>query len=169
MKFDSLHDLFLHELDMSYDAERQILEFLPRGMDACSNPDLKQGFQDEIKQTQERLRRLEEVYQDLNQSPWGDRCKGMEGIIAECDTVVNAPGVPEVKDAVLIVGAQKILHYQLAGYGSARTYARELGLNDVADLLQDNLDQLGTTDKKLTKLAEGGLFSRGINELAMNR
>jgi ferritin-like metal-binding protein YciE len=169
MKFDTLHDLFLHELDMAYDAEQQILLFLPRCLAVAHNPDLKQGIENEMKMTQERIGRLEEIYQDMNQTLWGDRCKGMEGIIAECNMVFDAPGVPEVKDSVLIVGAQKILHYHLAGYGSARTFSRELGLNDVADLLQDSLDQLGSTDKKLSKLAEGSLFSRGINEEALNR
>jgi len=169
MNFQSLHDLFLHELDMAYDAEIQISEFLPRAVSIARNPDLRQGFETEVQKCEERIRRLHEIFQDINRTASGDECKGMRGIIAECNMVLDWPGSPEVKDAVLVVGAQKVLHYHLAGYGSARTYARELGMNDVADLLQDTLDELGATDKKLTKLAEGGLFTRGINEEALGR
>ena len=107
--------------------------------------------------TQEQVKRLEQIFEKLERSPRGKKCKGMEGLIAEGQELMEEEAEPEVLDAGLISAAQHVEHYEMAGYGTVRTYARLLGYNDAADLLQKTLDEEGQTDERLTKLAESGI------------
>jgi ferritin-like metal-binding protein YciE len=166
MMYNSLKDLFVEQLRDLYDAEHQISRALPKMANAASSNELKEAFNMHLDQTRTQIQRLERIFSDLGMAPQGENCEAMQGIIKEGDHVINAQGDPNVKDAALITAAQRVEHYEIAGYGSVRTYAKELGYNDAADLLQKTLDEEGNTDSKLTKLAEGGLFSKGINEKA---
>jgi ferritin-like metal-binding protein YciE len=166
MMYNSLKDLFVEQLRDLYDAEHQISRALPKMANAASSNELKEAFNMHLDQTRTQIQRLERIFSDLGMAPQGENCEAMQGIIKEGDQVINAQGDPNVKDAALITAAQRVEHYEIAGYGSVRTYAKELGYSDAADLLQKTLDEEGNTDSKLTKLAEGGLFSKGINEKA---
>ncbi len=159
----TMDDLLLYELGDLYDAEQQLLIALPKMAAAASNSDLKQGFMDHLRQTQGQTERLEAIFDDLGEPTAGNRCKGMAGLIAEGEDIIGSSADPNVKDAALIGAAQRVEHYEMAGYGAARAHAEQLGHNRAARLLQENLDQEGETDKKLTKLAEGGWFTGGIN------
>jgi ferritin-like metal-binding protein YciE len=169
MMYNSLKDLFVEQLRDLYDAEHQISRALPKMANAASSTELKEAFNMHLDQTRTQIQRLERIFSDLGMAPQGENCEAMQGIIKEGDQVINAQGDPNVKDAALITAAQRVEHYEIAGYGSVRTYAKELGYNDAADLLQKTLDEEGNTDSKLTKLAEGGLFAKGINEKADRR
>lgn len=169
MMYNSLKDLFVEQLRDLYDAEHQISRALPKMANAASSNELKNAFNMHLDQTRTQIQRLERIFSDLGMAPQGENCEAMQGIIKEGDQVINAQGDPNVKDAALITAAQRVEHYEIAGYGSVRTYAKELGYNDAADLLQKTLDEEGKTDSMLTKLAEGGLFSKGINEKAERR
>lgn len=169
MMYNSLKDLFVEQLRDLYDAEHQISRALPKMANAASSNELKDAFNMHLDQTRTQIQRLERIFSDLGMAPQGENCEAMQGIIKEGDQVINAQGDPNVKDAALITAAQRVEHYEIAGYGSVRTYAKELGYNDAADLLQKTLDEEGKTDSMLTKLAEGGLFSKGINEKAERR
>jgi ferritin-like metal-binding protein YciE len=166
MMYNNLKDLFVEQLRDLYDAEHQISRALPKMANAASSTELKEAFNMHLDQTRTQIQRLERIFSDLGMAPQGESCEAMQGIIKEGDQVINAQGDPNVKDAALITAAQRVEHYEIAGYGSVRTYAKELGYSDAADLLQKTLDEEGTTDSKLTKLAEGGLFSKGINKKA---
>lgn len=163
----SLHDLFVHELQDLYSAEQQLISALPKMARAASTPDLEIAFSHHLEQTRTHITRLEEIFGQLGIRSDGKTCQAMEGLISEGEDIINAMGNNDVKDAALISAAQRVEHYEIAGYGTARTFAEKLGYEDAADLLQDTLDEEGDTNKKLTKLAEGTLFSTGINEEAM--
>lgn len=165
----SLRDLFIHELRDLYDAERQIIDALPKMVQAATSPDLREAFDHHLEQTRGHVQRLDQIFADLGTNPGGQECKGMKGLIAEGETIIKADGDGAVKDAALIAAAQRVEHYEMAGYGTVRAYAEELGNDDAADLLQETLDEEGKTDEKLTDLAEGGLLKSGINEEAMAR
>jgi ferritin-like metal-binding protein YciE len=166
MKFDSLHDLFIEELKDLYDAEKQMVRALPRMADAALSSDLKQAFQKHLEQTQDHIERLEKIASQLNTDLSGKRCVAMAGIIQEGEEMMRSDGRSAVTDAALIAAAQRMEHYEMAVYGTVRTYARELDYGDVDSLLQKTLDEEGDTDEKLIKLATGGLLSEGINEKA---
>lgn len=162
----TLEDLYVEELRELYDAEQQVLEALPKLMTAATNLELKEGFRDHIRETQDQVRRLEEIFDDLGESPAGSHCKGIEGLIGECDEILEMTTNPEVRDAALISAAQRIEHYEIAGYGTVRSYAKQLGHDFAASKLKETLDQESKTDKELTKIAEGTLFTGGVNEEA---
>jgi ferritin-like metal-binding protein YciE len=166
MRLNSLQDLFVDQLRDLYDAEQQLTHALPKMANAASNEDLKDAFNMHLDQTRTQIQRLERIFSDLGMNPRGEPCEAMKGLLKEGDQVINAQGDPNVKDAALISSAQRVEHYEIAGYGSLRTYAKELGYSQAEDLLQKTLDEEGNTDKKLTKLAEGGLLSSGINQKA---
>jgi ferritin-like metal-binding protein YciE len=153
MDMESLKDLFIEELKDLYSAENQILKALPKMIKKASSPDLKSGFEQHLKETQVHVERLEKIFQELEQSPKGKKCKGMEGVIADGKELMEEEAEPEVMDAGLIGAAQHVEHYEMAGYGCVRTYAELLGHNDFAKLLQKTLDEERATDEKLTELA----------------
>lgn len=154
MGLESMQDLYLHELKDIHNAEKQILQALPKMAKAATHEDLRSAFEEHKRVTEEQVRRLETIFDDLGQKPGGVKCKGMEGLIEEGEEVLSEDADPDVRDAALIAAAQRVEHYEIAAYGTARTYARQLGFDKHAELLQKTLDEEGETDQKLTKLAE---------------
>jgi len=154
MQLSSLEDLFIDELKDLYSAETQLTKALPKMAKAASSKELKAGFEKHLKQTEGHVERLEQICEELEVSPKGKKCKAMEGLIEEGSEVIDEDAEPEVKDAALIAAAQRVEHYEIAGYGCVRTYAKLLGYNSAMKLLQQTLDEEGDTDKTLTKLAE---------------
>jgi ferritin-like metal-binding protein YciE len=155
MEMQSLRDLMIDELKDLYSAEHQILTALPKMIKKATSSDLKQGFEKHLKETEGQVERLEKIFQQLDQSPKGKKCKGMEGVIEDGKDLMEKDAEPEVMDAGLIGAAQHVEHYEIAGYGCARTYADLLGLNDISALLQQTLNEEKATDEKLSQLARG--------------
>jgi ferritin-like metal-binding protein YciE len=164
MRLDTLQDLLINQLQEIYNAEIQLAENLPKIAYTASSPDLKQAFKSYQLTTQNQITRLSEVFKKLGIDHNHHQCKGMQGLINEENQIINFDGNPSIKDSALITAAQKIEQYEITNYSAARTYARELGYDDIADLLQDTLDEECNADKQLTSLAKGGFFSPGINE-----
>lgn len=154
MKLNTLKDLYIHELKDLYSAEKQLVRALPKMAQAASNEDLRAGFEKHLEETKVHAERLEEVLAAMDQTTRGPKCKAMEGLIEEGASLIEEEPDPEVLDAGLIVAAQKVEHYEIAGYGCARTFAKLLGDKQGLKLLQTTLDEEGATDKKLTALAE---------------
>ena len=153
MELSTLKDLYIHELKDLYSAEKQIIKALPKMAKAATSPDLKAGFEQHLEETKEHAVRLEKILKSHDQTTRGPKCKGMEGVVAEGAEMIEEEADDEVRDAGLIAAAQRVEHYEMAGYGSARTYAELLGDEEGAKLLQTTLDEEGATDKKLTELA----------------
>jgi ferritin-like metal-binding protein YciE len=154
MKLNSLQDLYLSELKDLYDAEHRIVKALPKMAEAASSPDLRNAFNEHLGQTRNQVSRLEQIFQMLGEPAKAKKCKGMEGIIDEGEEMMDGNAPLAVRDAALIASAQRVEHYEIAAYGSCRTFAMRLGLPDQARLLQQTLDEEGATDRKLTGLAE---------------
>ena len=154
MEMESLKDLFVEELKDLYSAENQILKALPKMIKKASSKELKSGFEQHLKETQVHVERLEKIFKELDESPRGKKCKGMEGVIADGKELMEEDADPDVMDAGLIGAAQHVEHYEIAGYGCVRTYAELLGHSNFASLLQKTLDEEKATDEKLTKLAQ---------------
>ena len=157
MQMKSLRELYVEELKDLYSAENQILKALPKMMRAASDRDLQRAFSQHEKQTRRQVKRLDRIFRQLGESPRGKKCKGMEGLLEEGQELIQERPEPEVLDAGLIAAAQRVEHYEIAGYGTVRTYARQLGEEEHASLLQETLDEEGETDKLLTQLAEGSI------------
>ncbi|MGI8437342.1 MAG: ferritin-like domain-containing protein [Chthoniobacterales bacterium] len=154
MELESLQDLYIHELKDLYSAENQILKALPKMAKAATNPELADGFKEHLEQTKEHAARLEKILKSHDETTRGPKCKGMEGVLKEGQEMIEEDAEDEVRDAGLISAAQRVEHYEMAGYGTARTYANLLGDTKGEKLLQTTLDEEGATDKKLTQLAE---------------
>jgi ferritin-like metal-binding protein YciE len=152
--FETLHDLYLNELRDLYSAETQLLEALPKMAKAASSSHLKEAFRAHLEQTEGHVSRLEEIFQALGDEPSGETCKAMQGLIAEGEEYVKAGGDSNVRDAGLIGAAQRVEHYEIAGYGTARTLATRLGETEAADKLQATLEEEAEADRKLTEIAE---------------
>jgi ferritin-like metal-binding protein YciE len=166
MGFNSLEDV-LHEQVMDLlSAEKQLVAALPKVAAAASSPELKDAFNEHLEQTKTHVKRLEEVQGILGVSG-ATTCKGMQGLVAEGEEVIGKGGDPTAKDAAIIAGAQRIEHYEIAGYGTARTLAGELDHGDVERLLGETLDEESAADKLLTKIATGGMFKGGVNKAAV--
>jgi ferritin-like metal-binding protein YciE len=153
MDLNTLKDLYIHELKDLYSAEKQLTRALPKMAKAASNAQLKEGFSQHLEETKEHVARLEKVLKGLDASTRGPKCKAMEGLVEEGADLMEEEGDPEVLDAGLIVAAQKVEHYEIAGYGSACTFAKLLGDKAGLELLKLTINEEETTDKKLTKLA----------------
>jgi ferritin-like metal-binding protein YciE len=154
MKLESLKDLYLEQLKDLYSAETQLVDALPKMAEAANSPDLRKAFTDHLRQTEEHVRRLERVFQDLQQSPKGHVCEGMKGLIKEGEEMLKMKGDPAVLDAGLIAAAQRVEHYEMAGYGTVRTFAEQLGKSQHASLLERTLQEEKETDERLSALAE---------------
>lgn len=154
MKLNTLKDLYIHELKDLYSAEKQLIKALPKMAKAASNAKLADGFLKHLEETKVHAERLEEILKSHEQTTRGPKCKGMEGLIEEGTSMIEEEADEEVRDAGLIAAAQRVEHYEIAGYGCARTYAAAIGDKSGATLLQQTLDEEGATDKKLTALAE---------------
>ena len=157
MQLETLQDLYIHELKDLYSAENQLIRALPKMAKAAKSKELAAGFQEHLEQTKEHAARIEKILAKHKKSTRGSRCKGMEGLIAEGAEMVEEQADSEVKDAGLIAAAQRVEHYEIAGYGTARTYAEMLGDNEGAKLLQATLQEEAATDEKLTKLAKSSV------------
>jgi ferritin-like metal-binding protein YciE len=154
MQLNSLQDVFVEQLADLRSAEQQLVEALPKVARAASSDELRSAFEQHLEETRGHLGRLEEIFGRIETPAPAEHCEGMEGLIKEGEEVIGMSGDPMAKDAALIAAAQRIEHYEIAAYGTARTYANQLGLSDHSRLLQQTLDEEGETDKKLTKLAE---------------
>ena len=154
MKLNSLHELFVEELKDLYSAENQLVKALPKMAKATSSPELKAAFEEHLEVTRGQVDRLEKVFHQIGVSPRGKKCKAMEGLIQEGKELLEEEGAPSVVDAALIGAAQRVEHYEMAGYGCVRTYARQLGYAQAANLLQKTLDEEAAADQQLTALAE---------------
>ena len=157
MELDTLKDLYVEEIKDLYSAEKQLIKALPKMAKAASDKQLQQAFRTHLRQTAEHAARLEQICKDLGVSPRGKKCVGMEGLIEEGSELIKENPNPDVLDAGLISKAQHVEHYEMAGYGTVRTYARQLGFDSHADLLQQTLNEEGQTDHLLTSLAESGI------------
>jgi len=154
MALQSLEDLFLHDLKDIYNAETQMTKALPRMARKASAPELRRAFEQHLKQTEAQIKRLERVFATLDEKAKGKTCKGMQGLVEEAREMMGEDIDDDVLNAALIAAAQKAEHYEMAAYGTARTYAEMLGNSEAARLLQQTLDEEEATDKKLTQLAE---------------
>jgi ferritin-like metal-binding protein YciE len=154
MSMDSLKDLYIDELKDLYNAENQLLKALPKMAKKASAPELKRAFQDHLVQTEGHVNRLEKIFKGLGEKPTGKTCQAMKGLVEEGKEIIEEDGDDSVLDAALIGAAQRVEHYEIAGYGVVRTFASLLGENTAVDLLQRTLNEEGETDKKLTALAE---------------
>jgi ferritin-like metal-binding protein YciE len=154
MKLTSLDKLFHHELKDLYDAEHQIVRALPKLAEAACNPELAAAFEEHLAQTQEHINRLETVFEEIGEPPAREPCAGMKGLMEEGNKVLDEEADPVVKDAAIIAAAQRVEHYEMAVYGTLRTWARILGYEDSARLLEETLDEEEGTDSALTGIAQ---------------
>lgn len=154
MKLDTLQKLYVEELRDLYNAENQLLKALPKMAKGASSDELKQALEDHLEQTEGHVERLEEIFEGLDESPKGKTCKAMKGLVEEGSEILEEEGEDSVLDAGIIAAAQKVEHYEIASYGTVRTWAKLLGEDEAAELLQETLDEEGEADKLLNKLAE---------------
>src|ERR1051326_1767327 len=164
MKFDTLKTLYISELRDLYNAEQQLVKALPKMAKAASSQELKDAFEKHLEQTKTHVERLEEAFEELGEKPKGKTCKAMKGLIEEGSEIVNKEGDESVIDAGIIVAAQKVEHYEIAGYGSVRTFAELLGKNRSAELLQTTLDEESETNELLNNLAQEIVNPEALSE-----
>jgi len=157
MKLQTLNDLLHHELKDLYSAENQLVKALPKMARAATNADLKAGFEEHLEQTKGHVERLDQIGEQLGLKLTGHKCKAMEGLIEEGAELIGEDAEDSVRDAGLIGAAQRVEHYEIAGYGTARALAQKLGHDDVADTLGETLEEEKATDAKLTELAESAV------------
>jgi len=156
-KFNSLEDLLHHEIKDLYDAEFQIIEVLPQMAAKATSPNLKQAFEDHLRQSEKHTQRLESVFEHLGIEPEREKCHGVAGLIKEGSTVLSADGDGDVLDAGLIAAAQRVEHYEIAAYGTVRAFARQLNNEYAAELFDQTLEEEKATDMLLTEIAEGSV------------
>lgn len=157
---NSLEDLFINQLEDLYDAEKRITKALPKMIDAAHSAGLKQTLQQHLTETEGHVTRLERIFGELSRKAGNETCEAMKGLISEGEQMVKAEGSPDVKDAAIIAAAQRIEHYEMSGYGTARTFAERLGHHDAATVLQSTLQEEMAADKKLTAIAESSVNVR---------
>jgi len=157
MEMETLKDLYVEELKDLYSAENQIIKALPKMIKAASHSELKQAFTTHLRETEIHAQRIEQVCEELGVSPKGKKCVGMEGLLKEGSELIKEKPEPDVLDAGLIAAAQHVEHYEMAGYGCCRTYARQLGYESQYEMLQATLDEEGNADKILTDIAESSI------------
>ena len=164
MSLDTLEKLYISELRDLYSAENQLLKALPKMAKGASSPELKDAFEKHLGQTKGHVERLEQLFQQLDESPKGKTCQAMKGLIEEGSEILKEEGEESVLDAGMIVAAQKVEHYEIAGYGSVRTFANLLGKDEEAKLLQATLDEEGETNEILNQLAETVVNQEALTE-----
>ena len=153
-EFNSMDDLFLQQLEDLYDAEKRLTEALPKMAKAATSGELKRAFQSHLQETEGHVRRLEKIFGMISHEPERETCAAMKGLIKEGEDMIDAKGDPNVRDAGLIAAAQRVEHYEMAGYGSVRAFAQQLGMSEAAQILQQTLDEEKSADQKLTTIAE---------------
>jgi ferritin-like metal-binding protein YciE len=156
-EFNSLKDLFINQIEDLYDAENRLTKALPKMAEAAQSSQLKQAFQTHLTETQGHISRLEAIFREIDIEPKRETCEAMKGLIAEGEDIISAKGDPDVRDAALIAAAQRVEHYEISGYGTARTFAQRLGLTQGANLLQQTLNEEVGADRKLNQIAEGAV------------
>ncbi len=154
MKLNSLHALFVEELKDLYNAENQLVKALPKMAKAAASDELRKAFEDHLQETEKQVERLESIFKQIEASPKGKKCQAMHGLIEEGRDFIEADAEDSVRDAALIAAAQRVEHYEIAGYGTVRTYAQLLGYDEAAELLQETLDEEAGADQKLSELAK---------------
>ena len=165
----SLDSLFLTQLRDLYSAEKQLTKALPKMAEAASHSELEEAFENHHRETKNHVSRLEEVFGILEKPVEEEHCEAMEGLLTEANEIINEQGEKVVKDAALITAAQRVEHYEIAGYGAVSTYADELGWGDAGSLLHATLEEEKAADKELNGLATGGWLFEGINQEAEAR
>jgi ferritin-like metal-binding protein YciE len=156
-ELNSFNDLFVQQIEDLYDAEQQLTKALPKMIDAANSPQLKQAIQSHLQETEGHVSRLEQIFREVNRDPKRETCAAMKGLISEGETMIKAKGDADVKDAALIAAAQRVEHYEISGYGTARAFARRLGLNQAVTLLDQTLQEEKAADEKLNSIAESGV------------
>jgi ferritin-like metal-binding protein YciE len=155
VKLNSLHELFVEQLKDLYDAEHQLIKALPKLAKASSSEELRNAFQEHLEKTEQHAQRIEQIFDAMGQTAKAQKCKGMEGLVKEGSEIIKEEDVEdEVKDAGLIAAAQRVEHYEIAGYGTVRTYANLLGESEAANLLQQTLEEEKEADQTLNQIAE---------------
>ena len=153
-KMSTLEDLYMDLLKDLYSAEKQLVKALPKMAKNAQSPDLQKAFQEHLRQTEGQVDRIERILSDMDGSPRGKKCVGMEGLIEEGNELLQEDVEPDVLDAGLIAAAQKVEHYEIAGYGTARAWAERLGYDKAARLLKETLEEESMANEKLTRIAE---------------
>jgi ferritin-like metal-binding protein YciE len=157
---ESLQDLFVDQLRDLYNAENQLVKALPKMAKTADSDELRMAFEDHLEQTKGHVQRIESIFERIGAKPGGKTCKAMKGLVEEGSEMMHEDAEPPVMDAGLIAAAQRVEHYEIAGYGCVRSYAKLLGDQHTAKLLQETLDEEMAADKKLTMLADGGINAR---------
>ena len=162
MKIETMEDLFLEQIRDLYDAEKQLVKALPKMASASSSDRLRQAFDMHLEQTKGHVARLEQIFSQIDQKSGGESCDGMKGLISEGEDVVDDVDKSPLRDAGLIAAGNRVEHYEMAGYGTARTFAQMLGYNDAARLLEQTLEEEKMADQKLTQIAESMVNERAL-------
>ncbi len=157
IELKSFKDLFTNQIEDLYDAEQRLTKALPKMAEAAHSNQLKQAIQQHLSETQSHVSRLETIFREIGVDPKRETCEAMKGLISEGEDMIHAKGDPDVRDAAIIAAAQRVEHYEIAGYGTARTFALRLGLRQAADLLQQTLNEEAAADRKLTQIAESNV------------
>jgi ferritin-like metal-binding protein YciE len=169
MRLNNFENLYADQLNDLYSAETQLIAALPKMAEAATTPELKQAFTQHLEETKNHAEIVKQLLSAVGEKAGGEKCKGMEGLLKEGEEVLEKRGDDAVKDAALIASAQRVEHYEIAGYGTARTFAMQLGHNDAVNRLQEILNQESMTDELLTKIATGeGGASVAVNQEAAN-
>jgi ferritin-like metal-binding protein YciE len=164
MADETLQDVYVDQLKDLWSAENQLLKALPKMAKGAANAKLRTAFEEHEVMTRTHVERLEKIFEQLGEKPGGKKCKGMEGLIEEGEETLEEHEMSITRDAALIADAQRVEHYEIAGYGTVRTMANMLGLGDQAELLQKTLDEEGETDKRLSALAETVVNVEAVSE-----
>jgi ferritin-like metal-binding protein YciE len=167
MQLNSLQDVLQEQLEDLYDAEQQLVTALPKVATAATSTELREAIEQHLEETRGHVTRLEQVFSEAGLTAAGHHCDAMEGLLKEGEEIISATGDSMAKDAALIAAAQRVEHYEIAGYGTAKTLARELGYDEAGSLLDEILDEESAADKKLTTIATGGMFRSGVNKAAV--
>jgi ferritin-like metal-binding protein YciE len=163
----TLKDLYIEQLRDLYDAENRLTEALPKMAAAANHSELKKAFEEHLEETRGQINRLNQIFDDLGVSPQGETCNAMKGLITEGEETMEEQADPNVKDAALVAAAQRVEHYEIAGYGTVKAFAKAQDYHKHASLLDDTLSEESDADDKLNKVATGGLFGSGINKEAL--
>ena len=165
MKIETMQDLFLEQIMDLYDAEQRLVKALPKMADAAISPQLRQAFQSHLQETRTHVDRLDRIFNRMGQKPKTQTCDAMKGLIDEGEDIVSDTAESPVRDAGLIATANRVEHYEIAAYGSARTFAANLGLSDAASLLEQTLEEEKRADAKLTQLAQSSVNTQAAQSV----
>jgi ferritin-like metal-binding protein YciE len=166
MGFNSLNDVLQEQLEDLHSAETQLVGALPKMAQAANHEPLREAFEHHLEETREHVRRVEEALGELGVAQPTEVCKGMQGLIAEGEEMIEMGGDPTALDAALIAAAQRVEHYEIAAYGTARQLADDCGLDGIKELMDQTLEEESQADTLLTKIATGGMFKSGVNQQA---